>query len=151
MDERLDTAEIKIWKMFLRAHASLFRTLEIEMQSGHGISMKELDVLVQLSLAENQRMTHTRLSERLLLTGGGVTRLVDRMAKNGLVKRRASRKDRRTSNVVITEKGQELLEAATPDGIDGVEQHFTSHLRDEEIPTIRGFLARVLDEDVVEA
>ena len=121
------------------------------MQASHGISMKELDVLVQLSLAEKQRMTHTRLSERLLLTGGGVTRLVDRMVKNGQVMRRASRKDRRTSHVVLTEKGERVLEAATPDGIDDVEKHFTSHLRDEEVPVIREFLARVLGEEVPES
>ncbi|MDA1279647.1 MAG: MarR family transcriptional regulator [Chloroflexi bacterium] len=149
MDDPLNTDEVKIWKMFLRAHAALMRTLGAEIQNAHGISLRWLDVLVQLSLADRKRMTHSRLNERLLVdgAGGGVTRLIDRMAKEGLVVRRASRKDRRTSYIVLTKIGEDALAAATPDTLADVQEHFLRHLRKEEMSTIRGFLSRILGED----
>jgi DNA-binding MarR family transcriptional regulator len=147
MQDQLNTEQAGVWKMFLRAHASIMRTMESDIQRTHDISISWYDVLTQLSLAEGKRMTHTRLGERILVTGGGVTRLVDRMAREGLVVRRASRNDRRTSYVVLTKKGESVLAEATPQVIETVQQNFLQHLRDDEIPVIRRLLARVLSEE----
>ncbi len=146
MQDQLNTEEVKIWKMFLRAHAALMRTLESDIQRAHGISISWYDVLTQLSLANNKRMTHTMLGKRLLVTGGGISRLVDRMAKQGLVIRRASRKDRRLSYVVLTKKGEETLELTTPQVLSTIHQGFIRHLRNDEIPQLRSLLERVLGE-----
>ena len=147
MSDPMNTAEVKLWLMYLRAHAALMREMEGELQRVHGMSLTWLDVLVQLSLAENQRMTHSRLGQRMLVSQGGITRLVDRMAKAGLVTRRASRKDRRTSYVVLTQKGRDALEEMRPTQFRQIHEIFIRHLRKYELPVIRGFLARLLGED----
>ena len=146
MNEYLNTDEVRIWKMFLRAHASLMRTMESDIQSAHGISHVWYDVLTQLSLEKNKRMTHSRLAERLLVKVTGVTRLVDRMVRQGLVVRRSSRKDRRTSYVVMTENGEQALAESTPRVLETVQHNFVRHLKTEEMPAIRNLLARILDE-----
>lgn len=143
----LNSDEVKVWLMFLRSHASLMRKMEAELQQVHGMSLTWLDALVQLSLEEGKRMTHTRLSERMLVSRGGVTRLVDRMEKAGLVTRRASETDRRTSYVVMTEKGAEALKAMLPTQEESVVRNFIRHLRQEDTLVVRNFLARVLGED----
>ncbi len=148
IQERLDADEARVYLMFLRAHASIMRELERTLQSAVGISVTWADALTQLALADGKRMTHTRLSQRLLLAGGGgITRMVDRMAKAGLVTRRASRKDRRTSYVVLTEEGERVYQKATEVGINVVQDRFTSYMRAEETPVLREFFARVLGED----
>ena len=147
MQNPLESDEIRVWKIFLRAHASLMREMDSRLQKAHGVSMTWMDILVQLSLAENQRLTHTRLSERVLLTGGGTTRAVDRMVKAGLVVRRASRKDRRTSFVVLTAKGATTLEEMTSGQLNAIEELFSRHLRDGDIPVMRAFFKRVLSEE----
>ncbi len=148
MEDVLNTDEARIYKMFLRAHASIMREQETTLQDKVGISVTWLDVLTQLSLAEGHRMTHTRLGERLLVGGGGgITRLVDRMAKAGLVTRRASRKDRRTSYVVMTATGKEVFDRATQEAFVVVQARFMDHLRKEEMPGIADFFKRVLNED----
>ncbi|MDA0232828.1 MAG: MarR family transcriptional regulator [Chloroflexi bacterium] len=147
MSDPLNTDEVKVWKMFLRAHAALMRVMDSRLQQSHGMSMTWMDILVQLSLAEKQRLTHTRLSERVLLTGGGTTRAVDRMAEAGLVVRRASRKDRRTSFVVLTDKGAAALREMTSGQLDAIEELFSRHLRKDDIPVIRAFFERVLGEE----
>lgn len=148
IEEQLSTDEARVYLMFLRAHASIMRELERTLQSTVGISVTWADAITQLALADGKRMTHTRLSQRLLVGGGGgITRLVDRMAKAGLVTRRASRKDRRTSYVVLTEEGERVYKKATEVGIVVVQDRFTSYMRAEETPVLRGFFARVLGED----
>ena len=146
MEEQLNTDEVKIWKMFLRAHAALMREMESDIQRAHGISISWYDVLTQLSLAEGKRMTQTRLGQRMLISGGGISRLVDRMAKEGLVVRRASKKDRRASFVVLTKKGEEILDLTSPQVLETVEQGFLRHLREDEMPSISNLLERVLGE-----
>lgn len=147
MNDPMNTDEIKLWKMFLRAHAALMREMDQRLKQKYGVSTTWMDILVQLSLAEKQRMTHTRLTERVLMTGGGTTRAVDGMVKAGLVVRRASRKDRRTSYVVLTEKGAEMLKEMTQSQLIAIEELFSSHLIEGDIPVIRALLARVLGEE----
>ncbi len=147
MEIPLDSDEVKVWKMFLRAHASLMRQMEANLQEAHGVSLAWMDVLVQLSLEEGGRMTHTRLSERVLVSQGAVTRMVDRMAKAGLVVRRQSRTDRRTSYVILTEKGAKTLEEIKPVQYQDVTDLFIRHLDSENTPVVRDFLTRVLGEN----
>lgn len=148
MEIPLDSDRVKVWQMFLRAHASLMRKMESTLQQETGMSVPWMDVLVQLSLEEGHRMTHTRLSQRVLVSPGGVTRLVDRMAKAGLVVRQRSRSDRRASYVAMTEKGAEALEKMMPVQYQSVQDMFICHLDSESVPVIREFLARVLGEEV---
>jgi DNA-binding MarR family transcriptional regulator len=143
----LDTPEVRTWLIFLRAHAAILRRMEKGIQDAHGIPLNWVDVLIQLSLEENHRMTHARLSERVLVSVSGLTRIIDRMVKAGLLVRRASRKDRRASYVVMTEEGMRKLEEARPAVFGDVEEHFIRHLRPEETPVLLGFLKRVMDED----
>lgn len=146
MEYPLDSDEAKIWLMFLRAHASLMRKMETELQQQTGMSLKWMDVLVQLSLEAGHRMTHTRLSQRRLVSQGGLTRLVDRMAKAGLVRRQRSRKDRRTSYVVLTDEGAKALETMYPVQYQNILDMFVSQLDDENTPVIRDFFEGVLGE-----
>ena len=89
MQGLLNPDQLATWKVFLRAHASLMRVFEQTLQAEHGIALTWLDVLVQLSLEPDKRMTHRRLGERMTvaITGSGITRLVDRMAAAGLLRR----------------------------------------------------------------
>ena len=143
----LDSPEVRTWLIFLRAHAAILRRMEKGVQDAHGIPLNWVDVLTQLSLEENQRMTHARLSQRVLVSVSGLTRIIDRMVKAGLVVRRASRRDRRASYVVMTEEGMRKLEEVRPTVFRDVEENFTQHLRPEETPVLFGFLKRVMDED----
>ena len=147
MDYTLNSDEMQVWVKFLRAHAMLMREMEANLQAETGMSLVWMDVLVQLSLEDGQRMTHTRLSQRRLISQGGLTRLVDRMAKAGLVKRQRSRTDRRTSYVVLTEKGSEALKAMYPIQYQNIAQMFINHLNADSAPVVSEFLAKVLGEN----
>jgi len=99
--------------------------------------------LTHLSEAEESRLQHQALAGSLLLSRSGVTRLVDRMAKAGLVRREAAPEDRRASYVVMTPQGREALDRASPGHVRGIVQHFTRYLDSDDASSLQGFFSRV--------
>ncbi|MDP9496424.1 MAG: MarR family transcriptional regulator, partial [Actinomycetota bacterium] len=90
------------WRTFLRAHAVLVRRLEAELVAEHDLPLASYDVLVQLSEAPQQRLRMTELADRVLLSRSGLTRLVDRLVRDGLVERQACSEDARGMLAVLT-------------------------------------------------
>ena len=101
-----------------------------------GLSLTWYDVLIHLSEASESRLQHQALAGSLLLSRSGITRLVDRMAKAGLV--------RRASYVVITPQGRDALDRASPGHVRGIVQHFTRYLDSEDASALQKFFSRVL-------
>ena len=97
----------EVWEPFLRVHAQMVRTLERELVESVDISLSFYDVLVQLRRA-GDNLELTELSKRLLISNSGVTRLIDRMEKRGLVSRERSEQDRRKVHAVLTAEGKRL-------------------------------------------
>src|SRR5262249_11335051 len=92
---RLTARELAVWRMFLRAHASIAGRLERDLVAEHGLPLAWYEVLLQLAEAPGQRLRMTDLAERVLLSRSGLTRLVDRLVAEGLVERAACPSDAR--------------------------------------------------------
>ena len=80
----------------------------------------------------------------LLLSRSGLTRLIERMEKHGLVAREHSSEDRRSVYAVITREGRKKLEEMRPVHIRGIQQHFLQHLDDEDVRGLQVALTKVL-------
>ena len=78
------------------------------------IKQIEFQALYLLYISENKGVKMSSLGEKLEMARSGVTILVDRMALAGLVKRRPDVEDRRIMNVMITEKGNEIMNEIFP-------------------------------------
>ncbi len=98
-------AELASWRSFLRAHATITKTLEAELEIEQQLSLAAYDVLVQLSEAPERRLRMTELADAVLLSRSGVTRLVDRLEKVGLVARSRVADDGRGVAAELTEAG----------------------------------------------
>ena len=73
------------------------------------ITQVQFDVLYLLYISKDNCVKMSTLGDKLEMARSGVTILVDRMALAGLVKRRPDVEDRRIINVMITEKGNEIM------------------------------------------
>src|SRR2546426_2848936 len=124
----LKPAELRAWRAFLDAQASLLRRLEAELVAGEGMTLAEFDVLVQLWAAPKGRLRMSDLSERVRLSPSGITRLVDRLVRAGLVKRGNCATDRRGTWAILTPEGNARLRPARPLHLRGVRQHFARRL-----------------------
>src|SRR6202162_1325636 len=100
MAPKLKPVEMRAWRAFLDAQASLLRRLGADLVPEANIPLAEYDVLVQLSLAADGRLRMTELSDRVRLSPSGLTRLVDRLVRGGLVKRGRRGADRRGRFVI---------------------------------------------------
>ena len=138
----LTPSEQTAWRAFLRAHATLVRRLEGELVAEHDLALPSYDVLVQLSEAPDRRLRMTELAERVLLSRSGLTRLVDRLARDGLVAREACPDDARGTLAVLTDDEFERLRTAWPTHLRGVAEHL-GRLSPEEVDQLTLLMAKL--------
>ncbi len=131
------------WRAFLEAHAHVTALLEEDLQRERGLPLAWYDVLVQLEEAEGHRLRMTELARRVLISKSGLTRLVDRMAGEGLVTRCSDDADRRGRWVELTAAGLERLRDAAPRHLRGVRRYFTSELDEEGAGLLADVLGRI--------
>lgn len=137
--------ELAPWRLFLRAHAQLTRALEHELLAEQDLPLASYDVLLQLGEAPGRRLRMTELADRVLLSRSGLTRLVDRLEKDGLVERAACPNDARGTHAVLTEAGLARLRTAAATHLRGVAEHVTSRLTAEELAQLEALMAKLVD------
>jgi len=136
MAPKLKPAEMRAWRAFLDAQASLMRRLGADLIKNEDITLAEYDVLVQLSFAPGGRLRMTELSDRVRLSPSGLTRLVDRLVQGGLVKRGRCAFDRRGSYAILTSSGKVRLRRASPVHLRGIREYFSKHLSPAQLVAV---------------
>jgi DNA-binding MarR family transcriptional regulator len=136
---------IGVWRTFLRAHAHAIRELERELPAETGTPLGWYDVLLQLAEAPQRRLRMAELADRVLLSRSGLTRLIDRLQAEGLVRREPSPDDARGTFTVLTAEGMARLRAAAPVHLAGIRKHWLAHFSDAELRELGVLLGRVAD------
>ena len=137
--------ERRAWRLLLRAHAEITRTLETELLAACGLPLATFDVLVQLSEAPEGRLRMSELAERVLLSRSGLTRLVDRLEREGYVARASCPLDARGTHAVLTPAGRAALAAAAPTHLRGVARRVFDRLDDRDVADLDRVLAKLVD------
>lgn len=125
--------ELRVWRAFLSAHARLLRSLEAELVAEQRLTLVSYDVLVQLAEAPHRRLRMAELADRVLLSRSGVTRLVDRLERAGLVARQRVEADGRGVIAELTEAGLDRLRRASRTHLAGVARHFIARFDHKEL------------------
>jgi DNA-binding MarR family transcriptional regulator len=136
------------WRRFLRAHALVTRRLEGDLLAEQRMPLASYDVLVQLVEAPERRLRMSELAERVLLSRSGLTRLVDRLEREGLVRREACDEDARGLFTVLTDHGLTRLREASPVHLHGIAEHAVGRLDDDEAAALAGLLAKMIDDGI---
>jgi DNA-binding MarR family transcriptional regulator len=146
-ESRLPSArELQVWRTFLQAHATLLRRLEADLLAEHEMPLATYDVLVQLVEAPDRRLRMTELAQRVLLSRSGLTRLVDRLEREELVRREACDTDARGTFAVLTDFGYARLKAASPTHLRGVAEYALDRLDPQQLEGLAVALERWADE-----
>jgi DNA-binding MarR family transcriptional regulator len=143
MPARPDPGHLAAWRALLETHAAVTELLAHELVAERGLPLSRYDVLLNLAEAPGGRLRMQELSESVLLSKSGLSRLVDRMEEAGLVRRERCEDDRRGWFTVLTEQGRSALRRAAPIHLRGIQEHFARHLDDEEARVLAAALARV--------
>jgi DNA-binding MarR family transcriptional regulator len=136
--------ELAAWRGLLRVHSALVKALDAELLAEHDLPLTSYEVLINLQAAPERRRRMAELAEGVLLSRSGMTRLVDRLERDGLIERDACTEDGRGMFAVLTDKGEELLARARRTHLDGVRERFLRHFDDAELERLAGGWNRVL-------
>jgi DNA-binding MarR family transcriptional regulator len=138
----LTDVELGAWRGFLRVHTALVRELDAELEEAHQLPLSSYDVLIYLQSAPGKRLRMAELADSVLLSRSGVTRLVDRLVREGLIVRDTCESDGRGSFAVLTEDGEQLLARARPTHLAGVRERFLRHFSEDDLRTLAGYWER---------
>ncbi|WP_246080335.1 MarR family winged helix-turn-helix transcriptional regulator [Nonomuraea mesophila] len=141
--EGLTVDELAVWRMLQRAQVRITRHLEAELLVAHDLPLASYDVLMQLAEAPERRLRMNDLADRVLLSRSGLTRLIDRLQRDGLVARQACADDARGLFAVLTERGASRLAEATPTYLRGIRTQFLDMLGPDELGEVRAMLAKL--------
>jgi DNA-binding MarR family transcriptional regulator len=126
---------------------ALPRLLETELREAQGLMPSEYMVLMHLSEQPNRAMRMSELAEMGTLSGSGMTRVVERLVRTGLVERVRCEEDARGQFAVLTDRGLARLDAAYPDHLVGVRRHVFDHLTGLDLKALTNAFSRIAAEE----
>lgn len=141
--QALTGVELDAWRSYLHSHVTITRVLDAELEAGHGLTLSDYEVLLYLAQARERRLRMSELTERVMLTKSGISRLVDGLERSRLVQRVACPEDARVSYAQLTDAGYEKLREAARTHLDGVRRLFLAHFSEEETEGLAALLSRL--------
>jgi DNA-binding MarR family transcriptional regulator len=143
----LAPAEFRAWDGMLRVGGDIVRTLDDELQRRDGISLKAFDVLITLHNAPDQRLRMSELAERVVLSPSGLTHLVERVQRAGLVARDSDPDDGRVAYAVLTDAGDRRLFEARATHNEVIRAQFVGRLTKQQLGEVAAAWAAVQDRE----
>jgi DNA-binding MarR family transcriptional regulator len=128
----LSKEQLLAWFGILEVHARLLPALEVELQETAGLTLSEFDVLFQLFCTPGHRLRVGDLARAVVVTPGGVTRLVARLSARRLVVR-LQESGRQAVDILLTEEGIKSVKQASDAHFAGVRRMFAEHLNSEDV------------------
>ena len=130
--------------LFAEAYAGLTARFGVQL-AGHDLAPVEFEVLIRLARSPQGQLRMTDLSTQTGLTTSGITRVIDRLDRDGLVCRQACPTDRRSSYAVITASGKKRLDTVLPGHLALIDEWFTGRLSPTQLSTVLDALLVVRD------
>jgi MarR family transcriptional regulator, 2-MHQ and catechol-resistance regulon repressor len=139
-----DDSRLTAMGLLMEVHAGLAARFAAQFEE-HGLSSVEFEVLMRLARSPEHQLRMTDLAAQTSLSTSGVTRVVDRMERDGLLCRRACPADRRSAYAVVTESGMTRLGETLPGHIQLIQDWFVGQLGPTALDGLRDSLRVVRD------
>ncbi len=131
------------WLALCRAHAGVTGRLQDALTEAGMPPLAWFEVLNMVAATDEQRMKMGELAEALVISRGGLTKLVDRLVKAGLMERAYCADDRRVSYAVMTASGREMFVEMEPVVVGELRAAFTTSLSARQAAVLRDSLLKV--------
>lgn len=136
--------EIGAWRGMVRVQGAVRRELDARLQDAAGMSLWDYTVLRTLSGVPQRRMRMTELARATDYTPSGLTRLVGRLERGGLVERTPCPDDGRGWVANLTADGQRAFVRARRTHLAAVQELFLGRCSDDELAMMVGLWERLL-------
>ena len=145
--ENLSAVEERAWRSLARAHACLVKRIDAELEAEHGLPLTSYEVLRRLAATPEGKMRMHDVASSVLLSRSGLTRLVDRLERDGLVHRCSCENDARGAYAVISGAGRAKIAAARASHLAAIRSLFLAHYSEDELEQLGSLLDRLLPAD----
>lgn len=140
---KIAQSAMQTWRSFIRAKAEIRRVIHRELRA-RGLTGAQLDILRVLAESGSEGVQLNEISQRLYVTSGNITGLIDRLEEAGHLARVPHAEDRRVTLAVLTPGGRAIFEQLYPSHISRVNM-LLSALTPEEQNMLAGLLVRIAD------
>ncbi|GAA4940019.1 MarR family winged helix-turn-helix transcriptional regulator [Actinoplanes utahensis] len=144
MNKDLDDPRLTAVGLLAEAYTGLMSRLAAQYEE-HRLSQVEFEVLMRLARSPGNQLRMTDLAGQTTLSTSGVTRVVDRMERTGLVRREACPSDRRSSYAVITEDGMQRLAEVLPGHLELLQKWYVGVLPEDRFAGMLDSLRAIRD------
>jgi len=131
------------WRSLAQTHAAVSGRLQDALAQSELPPLAWFEMLAAIAASEEERMKMGELAEALVITRGGLTKLVDRLVKAGLIERTFCDTDRRVSYATLLPAGSELLEEMVPVVSGELELAFAARLSERQADDLKATLDAV--------
>ena len=144
MTDSLSETAVTAWARLVRAQQGALKSVENDLKRAGFPPLAWYDVLLELERAADGRLRPRDIRKHMLLERYSVTRLVERMERDGLVDRLGCADDGRGAVVRITQKGRKLRRKMWPVYAAAIEISFAARFSEDELANLSGLLGRIL-------
>lgn len=135
--------ETRAWFGLLHSFTQLTRGLDVDLVAAHGLPLNAFEVLMRLSHAPGGQVRMSELARQVVLSLSGLSRLVDRLERDGLLERRTCPSDARGFFATITPAGRLRLVEAQSDYLSNVRERFLERFSATELELLAEFWTRI--------
>jgi DNA-binding MarR family transcriptional regulator len=143
MAEKLERQAVTAWARLLRAQRQLLEKVEGDLKAKGLPPLAWYDVLFELYQSPDKKLRQFEIGEKMLLSKFNLSRLIDRLEKDRLVRREPCAEDQRGAYVVLTQEGRKMLRKIWPTYAKALRECFADHYSKGELTTLSRLLARV--------
>ncbi|MEU7060191.1 MarR family transcriptional regulator [Streptomyces sp. NPDC046197] len=137
--------EQRAWRAYIAATLLLEDAVDRQLQQEAGMPHMYYSILSVLSETPERQLRMTDLAERLKITRSRLTYAVQRLEKDGLVRREGCPTDKRGSTAVLTDEGMAVLERAAPGHVEAVRTHLFDHLDAHQVAQLEEIFTGVAE------
>lgn len=143
----LSEKEERAWLGLLETYERIVRELDRRLLREHRLPLKTFETLIQLAHTPGEEMAISELAEQAMLSPSRMSRLVMQLERDGLVARRRSSADARSTFAAITPKGKETLLEAAPTYLTTVRRLLIERLSKNQVAQLATIWQRVPPAD----
>ena len=143
MKPELPESHLEAWRKYYVSFWRIYGAIESDLAAAKLPSLSWYDALYELYLAPERHLRMSELARSALLSRSGLTRLVDKLEKEGLIERQSCPTDGRVQHAQLTSKGVEVLRKIWPVYRAGIAKYFGAHLSAAEAKQLAPLFSRI--------
>ena len=137
--------QVTTWINLQQVNRVLEGVLEHRVREVADLSLPEYEALFRLEIASGYPLHMSEIASQLINSPSGMTRIADRLERDGLIERETPPDNRRVVLIRLTDRGREVLERADQAFRGALEESFSSHLSEGDLADLRRLMRKLLE------